>query len=162
MLGIAVPFTSLSITCKNAGSKPFCWANPGCFDFPWPKFLLKGHILSTDRAALRASLVLLSTWACKNTSHIQVLIIYFFPTPPIKLKLGLQIGGRLLLATRLDQPDYLANQKYEAVNNVIWLYLLGSSGAPPGPWKLCILPGSQESSVHPLDMTAAPHPRFPV
>jgi hypothetical protein len=29
----------------------------------------------------------------KNISHIQVLVIYFFATPPIKLKGGLQIGG---------------------------------------------------------------------
>ncbi len=27
MLGIAVPFTSLSKLCKNDGPKPFCWAN---------------------------------------------------------------------------------------------------------------------------------------
>jgi hypothetical protein len=31
-------------------------------------------------------------------------------TTPIKLKLGLQIGGRLLIATYLDQLNYLANQ----------------------------------------------------
>jgi hypothetical protein len=30
------------------------------------------------------------------------LVIYFFTTPPIKLKLGLQIGGRLLIANHLD------------------------------------------------------------
>jgi hypothetical protein len=41
---------------------------------------------------------------------------YFFPTPPIKLKLGLQIGGRLLIAKHLDQSNYLANQKQGAVN----------------------------------------------
>ncbi len=35
----------------------------------------------------------------------------FFPTPPIKLKLGLQIGGRLLIATHLDQSNFLANQQ---------------------------------------------------
>jgi hypothetical protein len=34
---------------------------------------------------------------------------YFFPTPPINLKLGLQIGGRLLIATYADQPNDLAN-----------------------------------------------------
>ncbi len=41
--------------------------------------------------------------ACKNISHIQALLIYLnFPTPPRKLKLGLQklpIGGRLLIAS---------------------------------------------------------------
>jgi hypothetical protein len=35
----------------------------------------------------------------KNISDIQVLVINFFPTPPIKLKLGLQVGGRLVIAT---------------------------------------------------------------
>lgn len=30
-------------------------------------------------------------------------VIYFFPTPPTKLKLGLQIGGRLLIPNHLDQ-----------------------------------------------------------
>jgi hypothetical protein len=34
-----------------------------------------------------------------------------FPNPPIKLKLGLQIGGRLLIATHRDQSNYLANQQ---------------------------------------------------
>jgi len=39
------------------------------------------------------SLALLSMWPCKNISPIQVLVIYFLPTPPIKLKLAVQIGG---------------------------------------------------------------------
>jgi hypothetical protein len=35
----------------------------------------------------------LSRWWCKNVSDIQVLLFTFFATSPIKLKLGLQIGG---------------------------------------------------------------------
>jgi hypothetical protein len=31
------------------------------------------------------------------------LVTYLFPTPSIKLKLGLQKGGRLLMAKHLDQ-----------------------------------------------------------
>jgi len=62
-------------------------------------------------SALRASPAVLSMWPCKNISHIQVLVTFFFPTPPIKLKLGLQTGGSLLIATHLDQSNYLANQK---------------------------------------------------
>ncbi len=31
------------------------------------------------------------------------LVIYIFATPPIKLKLGQQIGGGLLIANHLDQ-----------------------------------------------------------
>jgi hypothetical protein len=33
------------------------------------------------------------------------LVNYFFPTPPIKLKLGLRIHGRLLIAKHLDQSE---------------------------------------------------------
>jgi hypothetical protein len=40
------------------------------------------------------------------------LVIYFFATPPIKLKLGRQIGGGLLIANHLDQSLWWANQKY--------------------------------------------------
>jgi hypothetical protein len=45
-----------------------------------------------------------------------MLATVFFPTAPIKLKSGLQIGARLLLAIHLDQSNYLANQKQEAVS----------------------------------------------
>jgi len=38
----------------------------------------------------------------KYFSH-QNLVIYLFPSQPIKLKPGLQIGGRLLIAKHLDQ-----------------------------------------------------------
>ncbi len=38
------------------------------------------------------------------------LVIYFFRTPPMELKLGLQIGGRQLIAIHLDRSNYLANQ----------------------------------------------------
>jgi hypothetical protein len=34
---------------------------------------------------------------------------YLFPSPPMKLKLGLQIGERLLIATHLDQSNHPAN-----------------------------------------------------
>jgi hypothetical protein len=39
------------------------------------------------------------------------LVIYCFATPPITLKLGQQIGGRLLNGNQLDQSLYRANQK---------------------------------------------------
>ncbi len=45
----------------------------------------------------------------KCVSHPS-LVLYVFPTPPIKLELGLQIGGRLLIATHLNQSNYLANE----------------------------------------------------
>jgi hypothetical protein len=49
----------------------------------------------------------------KNFSHPS-LFISFTPTPPVKLILGLQIGGRLLIANHLDQSLWLANQKQGA------------------------------------------------
>ncbi len=51
-------------------------------------------------------------------------IYLFIPTPPIKLKLGLQIGGSLLIANHLDQSLWLANQKQGAA---VGSYLLHSS-----------------------------------
>jgi len=77
---------------------------------------LFGEKKNTVTVRLRASPPTLSMWPCKNISHIQVLVTNFFPTPPIKLKLGLQVGGRLLITTHLDQSNYLANQKLGAVN----------------------------------------------
>ncbi len=52
------------------------------------------------------------------------LVIYFFPTSTIKLKLKLQIDERLLILTRLDQSLWLANQKHGAA---VSSYLLHSS-----------------------------------
>ncbi len=51
------------------------------------------------------------------------LVIYCFATPPIKLKLGLQIGGGLLITNHLDQSLWCANQKHWAV---VRSYLLHS------------------------------------
>ncbi len=59
----------------------------------------------------RAAQSVLIMWPCRDISHIQVLFFYLFPTPPIKLKLGLHIGQRLLIGTHLDQSNYLANQQ---------------------------------------------------
>jgi hypothetical protein len=43
------------------------------------------------------------------------LVIYSFPIPPIKPELGLQIGGRLLMAIQLDQSNYLAYQQQQVL-----------------------------------------------
>jgi hypothetical protein len=42
------------------------------------------------------------------------LVIFSFPTPFMKLKLRLQIGGRLLMANHLDQSLWLTNEKHRA------------------------------------------------
>jgi hypothetical protein len=76
---------------------------------------------------IRASPPMLSMWPCKNVSHIQVLVTNFFPTPPIKLKLWLEVSGRLVIATHLDQSNYLPNEKQGALNKydlVVFIRLL--------------------------------------
>ncbi len=40
------------------------------------------HVCKTVRACPST---MFSMWPCKNISHIQVGVIYFFPTPPLKL-----------------------------------------------------------------------------
>jgi len=55
--------------------------------------VLSKKILPWYIALFRASPAVLSMRPCKNISHIQVLVT-FFPTPAIKLKLGLQIANR--------------------------------------------------------------------
>jgi len=76
--------------------------------------------------------------------------IYFFPTPPIKLNLGLlsaRVGGKVLIATHLDeQSNYLPNWKQkEQPINMIWLFWSETLPELPGGscldelWKLSIL-----------------------
>jgi hypothetical protein len=116
---------------------------------------------------LEESPEVLNMGPCKNISQIQVPVIYFFPTPPIKLKLGLQIGGRLLMAIRLDQSNYLANQKQGAINkyNLIMFIILlqGSSKALEAMYS------SRVVAVDTLDIdcctssnifNARPHPEY--
>jgi hypothetical protein len=67
--------------------------------------------------------VVLRMWPCKKISHIQVEFFFPFLILPIKPKLGLQIGGRLLIATHLDQTICLTNQNQGAA---VRSYLLNS------------------------------------
>jgi len=77
----------------------------------------------------------------------------FFPTLPIKLKLGLEVGNNQLIATHLDQSNYLANQKQGEVNLTVCTTRFQSSescGIFQGfQWLRWIL-------------TDEPHPRIPV
>ncbi len=61
-----------------------------------------------------------SMWHCKSISHKSISHIqvwsYLFFQPAHGLKLGLQIDGRLLIATHLDQSKYPGNHKQGAVN----------------------------------------------
>jgi len=54
----------------------------------------------------RAAPPMLSMWPCNSIFQIQ-----YFSTSAIKLKLGTAKGRRLLIATKLDQPNHLANQQ---------------------------------------------------
>jgi hypothetical protein len=55
VLGIAVPFTTISILCKNAGRlNPFCRAKPTGFEFSSSNFFVQDHILITGGAAVRS------------------------------------------------------------------------------------------------------------
>jgi hypothetical protein len=52
------------------------------------------------------------------------------PPLPIKLKLGLQIGGRVLIKVHPDQSNFLANQKQGSVKKYVFIGLFkGSSRA---------------------------------
>jgi hypothetical protein len=66
------------------------------------------HMLTS---LVSAFLAVLSMWLQKIFLTSKFSYLLFFPTPCIKLKLGLQIGGRLLIATHLDQSNYLTNQQ---------------------------------------------------
>jgi hypothetical protein len=118
----------------------------------------KGTIYET----FKASLAVLSMQTCKNLSHIQVLVIYFIPTPPIKLKLELQTGGRLLIATHLDQSNYPANQEQEAVNKYDLTVFIRLFQGSSRPLKDVHFQGHSNFPVGPLNMTAAPHPKIPM
>jgi len=94
----------------------------------------------------------------KHISHIQVLVTYsLFSTPPLKLKLGLQIGGRLLTATHLDQSNYLANEKQRAASRydlTVFIRLFQGSS------RCEFLQGHSSLQWIPWIWLPAPHPRF--
>jgi hypothetical protein len=78
----------------------------------------------------------------------------FFPTPPVKRKLGLQIGRRLVIATHLDFP----------VDSLAWI----DEPHPRSPHKLGLQIGRRlVIATHldfPVDSLAwidEPHPRSP-
>jgi hypothetical protein len=63
------------------------------------------------------------------TSKCEGLVTNFFPAPSINLKLGLRVGGRLLIATY--QSNYLPNQKHGAINKYdLTLFIRLFKGSP--------------------------------
>jgi len=90
------PFTSGGKLHEFGAEKPISWAKPAHFDF-----------FTINFTALTAFPAVVNMWPWKNiSSQPSVVNCFSFPTPPIKLKLGLQIGGRLLIANHLDQSLY--------------------------------------------------------
>ncbi len=70
------------------------------------------------------------------------LVIYFLATPHIKLKLGQQTGGGVLIANHLDQSLWWVNQKHSVVVRSYLLHSFLAAGAqvlllPFSHFKLC-------------------------
>jgi hypothetical protein len=66
------------------------------------------NIPSVDGSPLLESISTSDQYVSLQTcfSHPSLVVYFFPPTAPIKLKLGLQIGGRLLITNHLDQSVY--------------------------------------------------------
>jgi hypothetical protein len=102
---------------------------------------------------------------CKSIFHIQSLVIYSFATPPMKLKLGRQIGVRLLIANHLNQSSRWANQKHwPAVRSYLlhsFLQVHGVAVTFTSQQKPCNYvkpkPFSSATQLHILDFL---HPNF--
>ncbi len=75
----------------------------------------------------------------------------------------LQLGGRLLIATHLEQSNNPVNQKHGAVNKrnlTVFIRLLqGSSRALE---RRALFQGHIGLPANSLDFTAVPHRRFPL
>jgi hypothetical protein len=86
----------------------------------------------------------------KNTLHGSFSYL-LFQSPPIKLKLGLHWSGRLLIATHLDQSNYLANQKrkYSQFKHDLTLFIRLFQASESWAWVL-----------HRIGLIAVPDPRF--
>jgi hypothetical protein len=77
-------------------------------------------------------------------------------TAPLKLTLGLQVRGRLLIATHLDQSNYLPNQKQaESIKYDLTLFIRLFQGS-----EICkTFQGPRTLPVDSLNWSSEPHPR---
>jgi hypothetical protein len=85
------------------------------FLYFYPKFSVQTSFLVLVETLLRAFFGS-AQYVTLKTYFSHPSLSYFFPSPPIKLKLGLHINGRLLIATHLDQSIYQADQKQGVIN----------------------------------------------
>jgi hypothetical protein len=110
----------------------------------------QGTAEETQEEEVLLATLSVSMWPCKNISHIEVLVINFFPNPSIKLKLGLQVGGRLLIPTHksTNQTIYPIRSSREQSINTIWLCLLDWNvpRLVQGFEKLCMFSAYNQSS----------------
>ncbi len=93
------------------------------------------------------------------------LLTFFFPTPPIKLKLGLQVGGRLttnsnpLGSIKLSTQSETGSSKYNKIQTLVFIRLF------QGSESCAFSEGPSSLRVYSLDLTdevCEPHRRFPV
>jgi hypothetical protein len=88
----------------------------------------------------------------KKKKHLHASSSYLlFQNPPIKLKCGLHRRGRLLIATHLDQSNYLANQKrkYSQLKHDLTLFIKLFQASESWAWVF-----------HRIGLIAVPDPRF--
>jgi hypothetical protein len=84
---------------------------------------------------------------------------FFFQTLLRKVEQGLHIRGRLLIATHLDESNYLASQKQGQVNKYD---LTAFIRLFQGYERCALFLGRSTIPMHPLDLPTAPHPTFSV
>ncbi len=101
--------------------------------------------------------MVLSMWTCKNISHIQVYLLFSNPTH--KTKAG---TANRWESTNQSPPRSikLSSQSETGISQEICVYWT-LQGLLQGPGSCALFKGQSSLLVDALDMTAAPHPRFP-
>ncbi len=87
----------------------------------------------------RAPLVVLWMWPCKNISHIQSSVNYFFPTSPIKLKLGTANRWETTTNSKPPEPIIMISQSEIGSSSQITFVTLFSGKCQT---LMCLLPAS--------------------
>jgi hypothetical protein len=96
-----------------------CWRLDLPHNYSW-EWILEVEVCSTRwKEGVRTSPAVHCLWPCKKKFSHPSLVTYFYTKPlppfPLKLKLGLEIGERLLIATHLDQPCKSAGANLKAL-----------------------------------------------
>ncbi len=152
---MGVPGTEITLTCKMPKQDIFNFHEPKEREFqyviqqwlpnserlqPTNQITLAETLhtwLSLSCAGVRASPALLTTWSLQKYFSHPSLAIYFFPIPPIKLKLGVQIGGRLLIANHYNLPIRNRGQQSDHICYTLLWQVLGFVVTFTSLRKLC-------------------------